>query len=41
MSVNYCKCWRTEWHYDVMADDRGVCKHCGLMIEWFLVRNTR
>ncbi len=37
----YCKCWRTEWEYDMMTDDIGVCKHCGQQVEWFLVRGKK
>jgi DNA-directed RNA polymerase subunit RPC12/RpoP len=32
---DWCLCWRTPWQFDVMADDKGVCKHCGLRIAYF------
>ena len=36
---DFCKCWRTEWQYDMMADDKGVCKHCGNKIAFFFTRD--
>ena len=37
----WCKCWRNKWQYDMMTDDRGVCKHCGQVVQWFLVRDSQ
>jgi len=38
--INWCLCWRTAWEFDKMADDRGICKHCGEKIRHFFRRST-
>lgn len=35
---DWCRCWRTAWEYEHMADDRGHCKHCGRGIASFFVK---
>jgi hypothetical protein len=34
---DWCRCWRTKREFDVMADDRGVCKHCTKKIAFFFI----
>ena len=35
---DWCREWRTKMEYDHMADDRGICKHCGKKIAFFFIR---
>ena len=32
---DWCRCWRTTWEYDHMADGEGYCKWCNLPIAFF------
>ena len=32
---SWCRCWRTTWEYDHMADGDGNCKHCRKPIAFF------
>jgi len=40
MKDAWCKCWRTKWQFDVMADGNGYCKHCRKPIAYFFVPNA-
>jgi hypothetical protein len=41
METEWCKCWRTKWHFDVMADGAGYCKHCRNPIAYFFIPSER
>ena len=38
---DFCRCWRTEWEYDVMTDGDGYCKHCNLPVAFFFMKKRR
>lgn len=40
MVTEWCKCWRTKWQFDVMADGDGYCKHCSKKIQYFFVKEA-
>ena len=37
----WCRCWRTTWEFDVMADGNGHCKHCSKPIAFFFMKGRR
>ncbi len=39
-ALNWCMCWRTNWEYEHMSDDRGHCKHCGKKIQHFFIKKV-
>jgi len=39
-NLNWCMCWRTEWEYNHMTDDKGGCKHCGKRVKFFFVKKV-